>query len=102
MIAVRSPCPTAGVAFRAYRIGPGVEPTWPDAVASMPEGPNPPDGRTTFSAALVGFLYQNSPDPYLAEIDGPREEASQVGPMISQDFLDTISSLVALAKERSR
>jgi hypothetical protein len=38
---------------------------------------------------------------YAAEIDGPEEEARQVGPMITADFPDTMASLVALAKERS-
>src|SRR2546428_296168 len=38
---------------------------------------------------------------YSAEIDGPDDEAQQVGPMITADFPDTVASLVALAKERS-
>jgi Polyketide cyclase / dehydrase and lipid transport len=38
---------------------------------------------------------------YSAEIDGPENEAQQVGPMITADFPDTLASLVALAKERS-
>jgi Polyketide cyclase / dehydrase and lipid transport len=38
---------------------------------------------------------------YSAEIDGPEEQAQEIGPMITADFPDTIASLVALAKERS-
>jgi len=38
---------------------------------------------------------------YTAQIDGPQEEAQQIGPMITADFPDTMASLVALAKERS-
>lgn len=39
---------------------------------------------------------------YTAEIDGPENEAKEAGPLITGDFPDTISSLVAVAKERSR
>jgi hypothetical protein len=39
---------------------------------------------------------------YAAEIDGPEEQAQKIGPAITADFPDTIASLVALAKERSR
>jgi hypothetical protein len=46
-----------------------------------------PDGRTRLT--------------YLAEIDGPEDEALQVGPMITGDFPETMTSLIALAKERS-
>ena len=38
---------------------------------------------------------------YSAEIDGPEDQAQQVGPIITADFPQTIASLVALAKERS-
>ena len=38
---------------------------------------------------------------YSAQIDGPAEQARQVGPMITADFPDTIASLIALAKERT-
>lgn len=38
---------------------------------------------------------------YSAEIEGPEQQAQQIGPMITADFPDTIASLVALAKERS-
>jgi hypothetical protein len=38
---------------------------------------------------------------YSAEIDGPEDEAQQVGPMITGDFPETMASLIALAKERS-
>jgi hypothetical protein len=38
---------------------------------------------------------------YSVEIDGPEDEAQQVGPMVTADFPDTVASLVALAKERS-
>jgi hypothetical protein len=37
-----------------------------------------------------------------AEIDGPEEQAQEIGPMITADFPDTMASLIALAKERSR
>ncbi len=37
-----------------------------------------------------------------AEIDGPEEQAKALGPAITADFPDTMASLVALAKERSR
>ena len=46
-----------------------------------------PDGRTRLT--------------YSAEIDGPEDEAQQVGPMITGDFPETMASLIALAKERS-
>jgi hypothetical protein len=39
---------------------------------------------------------------YEAEIDGPAEQATEIGPLITGDFPDTIAALVALAKERSR
>ena len=39
---------------------------------------------------------------YSAEIDGPEDQAKEIGPAITSDFPDTISSLVALANERSR
>ena len=39
---------------------------------------------------------------YTAEIDGPDAEAKEAGPLITADFPDTVRSLVALAKERSR
>jgi hypothetical protein len=39
---------------------------------------------------------------YSAEIDGPEDHAREIGPAITSDFPDTIASLVALAKERSR
>jgi hypothetical protein len=38
---------------------------------------------------------------YSAEIEGPEDEAQQVGPMITADFPQTMASLIALAKERS-
>jgi Polyketide cyclase / dehydrase and lipid transport len=38
---------------------------------------------------------------YAAEIDGPQEQAGQVGPAITADFPATMASLLALAKERS-
>jgi hypothetical protein len=38
---------------------------------------------------------------YSAEIDGPKKQAKEIGPLITADFDDTIASLVALAKERS-
>ena len=38
---------------------------------------------------------------YVAEIDGPEDEARQLGPMITADFPDTMASLIALTKERS-
>jgi hypothetical protein len=39
---------------------------------------------------------------YSAEIDGPEEQAREIGPAITADFPETMSSLVALARERSR
>jgi hypothetical protein len=39
---------------------------------------------------------------YAAEIDGPEEQAMEIGPAITADFPDTMASLVALATERSR
>jgi hypothetical protein len=39
---------------------------------------------------------------YAAEIDGPEEQTSQIGPAITADFPDTMQALIALAKERSR
>jgi hypothetical protein len=38
---------------------------------------------------------------YSAEIDGPDDEAREIGPLITADFPDTIGSLIELAKERS-
>ncbi|MGI8573554.1 MAG: SRPBCC family protein [Solirubrobacteraceae bacterium] len=38
---------------------------------------------------------------YSAEIDGPRDQAQEVGPMITADFPDTIASLIRQAAERS-
>jgi polyketide cyclase/dehydrase/lipid transport protein len=38
---------------------------------------------------------------YSAEIAGPEDQVQQVGPMITEDFPQTMASLVALAKERS-
>src|SRR5512133_1723568 len=46
-----------------------------------------PDGRTRLT--------------FSAEIDGPENEAQQVGPMITGDFPETMASLIALAKECS-
>jgi hypothetical protein len=39
---------------------------------------------------------------YSAEIDGPKDQAKEIGPAITSDFPDTIALLVALAKARSR
>lgn len=39
---------------------------------------------------------------YAAHIDGPSDEAGQVGPLITADFPATMAALLALAKERSR
>jgi hypothetical protein len=39
---------------------------------------------------------------YEAVIDGPQDQAKEIGPLITGDFPDTIASLTALAKERSR
>ena len=39
---------------------------------------------------------------YSAQIDGPEDQANEIGSAITSDFPDTIASLVALAKERSR
>lgn len=38
---------------------------------------------------------------YSAEIDGPEDQVQQVGPMITEDFPQTMASLVAFAQERS-
>jgi hypothetical protein len=38
---------------------------------------------------------------YSAEIDGPENQAQEIGPMITADFPDTMASLIALARERS-
>jgi Polyketide cyclase / dehydrase and lipid transport len=38
---------------------------------------------------------------YSAEIKGPEDQVQQVGPMITEDFPQTMASLVALAQERS-
>jgi hypothetical protein len=38
---------------------------------------------------------------YSAEIDGPEDQAQEIGPMITADFPDTIAALIARAKERS-
>lgn len=38
---------------------------------------------------------------HTAEIDGPAEQAQQLGPMITADFPTTMASLIELAKERS-
>jgi Polyketide cyclase / dehydrase and lipid transport len=38
---------------------------------------------------------------YSAEIDGPDDEAHEIGPLITADFPDTIGSLIELAKGRS-
>jgi hypothetical protein len=38
---------------------------------------------------------------YAAEIDGPEDQAQEIGPMITADFPDTITSLIGLATERS-
>jgi hypothetical protein len=39
---------------------------------------------------------------YAAEIDGPPEQANEIGPAITADFPDTMAALIAHAKERSR
>jgi Polyketide cyclase / dehydrase and lipid transport len=39
---------------------------------------------------------------YSAEIDGPEDQANEIGPAITSDFPNTIASLVSLAKERSQ
>jgi hypothetical protein len=38
---------------------------------------------------------------YSAQIDGPEDQANEIGPAITSDFPETIASLVAFAKERS-
>jgi hypothetical protein len=38
---------------------------------------------------------------YDVEIDGPEEQAQQIGPAITADFPATMASLIARAKERS-
>jgi Polyketide cyclase / dehydrase and lipid transport len=54
----------------------------------------------------VSHLLEPLPDggsriTYAAEIDGPEDEARQIGPMITADFPETMASLIALANERS-
>jgi hypothetical protein len=54
----------------------------------------------------VSHLLEPLPDgrsriTYSAEIDGPEDQAQQVGPMITADFPETMASLIALARERS-
>jgi len=39
---------------------------------------------------------------YSVEIDGPEEQAKEIGPLITADFPETIAALVSLAKERSQ
>lgn len=38
---------------------------------------------------------------YAAEIDGPRQQAEQIGPMITADFPATMAGLIALARRRA-
>ena len=38
---------------------------------------------------------------YAAEIDGPAEQAAQIGPMITADFPKTMAALIALASRNS-
>jgi hypothetical protein len=38
---------------------------------------------------------------YTAEIDGPAEQAGQLGPMITADFPETMAALIALARRNS-
>jgi Polyketide cyclase / dehydrase and lipid transport len=38
---------------------------------------------------------------YAAEIDGPAEQAAQIGPMITADFPETMAALIALARRNS-
>lgn len=38
---------------------------------------------------------------YAAQIDGPAEQASEVGPMITADFPAAMSALIALARKRA-
>lgn len=38
---------------------------------------------------------------YAAEIDGPGEQAHEIGPMITADFPQTMASLIALARRRA-
>jgi Polyketide cyclase / dehydrase and lipid transport len=39
---------------------------------------------------------------YSAEIDGPQDQAEHLGPLITADFPETMASLIAVAKKRSR
>jgi Polyketide cyclase / dehydrase and lipid transport len=38
---------------------------------------------------------------YAAEIDGPAEQAEELGPMITADFPQTMAALIALARRRA-
>lgn len=50
---------------------------------------------------LLEPLGNGSRITYSAEIDGPDDQAQQIGPMITADFPETMESLIAVAKERS-
>jgi Polyketide cyclase / dehydrase and lipid transport len=50
---------------------------------------------------LLEPLEHGSRITYSAEIDGPEDQAQQIGPMITADFPETMASLIAVAKERS-
>jgi hypothetical protein len=38
---------------------------------------------------------------YSAQIAGPADQAREIGPMITEDFPDTMASLIAMARERA-
>jgi hypothetical protein len=50
---------------------------------------------------LLEPLGNGSRITHSAEIDGPEDQAQQIGPMITADFPETMESLIAVAKERS-
>ena len=64
--------------------------------------------ETPVGALVVRVSHRLEPLPsgrlriaYSAEIDGPKDQAQEVGPMITADFPDTIASLIRQAAERS-
>jgi Polyketide cyclase / dehydrase and lipid transport len=64
--------------------------------------------ETPVGALVVRVSHRLEPLPsgrlritYSAEIDGPEDQAQEIGPMHTADFPDTIASLISLAKRRS-
>ena len=64
--------------------------------------------ETPVGALVVRVSHLLEPQPsgvlritYSAEIDGPEDQAQEIGPMITADFPNTIASLIARAKGRT-